>query len=175
MLECVPRHVCVLACSTPCTHSMPFQGHHVVCEASFYGNWLSILWQKCTNVSDWHMLNPSLCHWDATNWSVCVCVCVCVCVYVCEWGCMCAKATDPKGIRLISEGFQASLGSCMHVCLYLLSCSPHAEFNCAARERCRRQIPWLGYPWFTRVTLERETEHRRGREKEGECFGILRR
>lgn len=140
----------------PWTHNI--QGHHVVCKASLSGSWLSILRQKCTMVSDWHMLNASLCHWEATNWSVCLSVCVCGNVYMCGWGCMCANATDPKGIRLIFDGFQGALGSCMHVCLCLLSYSPHAEYNCAARERRRRQIPWLGYPWFTPVTWERERE-----------------
>lgn len=47
---------------------------------------------------------------------------------------MCVNATDPKGIRLIFEGFQAALGSCMHTCFYLLSCIAHAEFNCGAKE-----------------------------------------
>lgn len=79
-------------------------------------------------------------------------VCLCMSVCVCGWGRLCANATDPKGIRLVSEGFQEAPGSCMHVCLYLLSCGPHAEFNCAARERYRGQIPWQGYPWFTHVT-----------------------
>lgn len=167
VFECVYLHVCGPSSAALFTHNMPSQGCHVVCKASPRENWLSILWQKCTNVFDWHMINPSLCHWEATNWSVhaCVPVCLCACVCMCVGeGCsMCANATDPKGIRLIFEGFQAALGSCMHVCLYLLSCGPHAEFNCAARERWRRQIPWLGYPWFTRVSGER------GRE--GECNG----
>lgn len=55
---------------------------------SLCSNWLSFLWQKCTKVSDWNILNPPLCHWEATNWSVHVCPNVCMCV----WGCMCAKS-----------------------------------------------------------------------------------
>lgn len=39
-----------------------------------------------------------------------------------------ANATDPTGIRLIFEGFQAALGSGVHVYFYLLSWGPHAEF-----------------------------------------------
>lgn len=138
--------VCVLTCAAPWTHNASFQGCHAVRNASLYGNWLPILWKKCTSVFDWHMFDPSLCHWEATNCSVSVCVC--------GWGCMCANATDPKRIGLIFEGFQAALGSCMHVCLYLLSCGPHAEFNRAAR----KTNPMLRLPMIQPVLLERERE-----------------
>ena len=78
--------VCVLTCAAPWTHNASFQGCHAVRNASLYGNWLPILWKKCTSVFDWHMFDPSLCHWEATNCSVSVCVCVCVWVrmYVCK-------------------------------------------------------------------------------------------
>lgn len=100
---CVRRHVCVFVCLCLCC---------VVCKAFLYGNWLSILWQKCTNAFDWHMLNPSLCLWEATNWSVCVYV------WVCGWQCMCANATDPKGMRLIFWGLPSSHGI-LHACASL--------------------------------------------------------
>lgn len=85
------------------------------------------------------MLNPSLLHWEVTNWSMFVFVCVGE--RQSETDHMCANATNPIGISVIFEGFQAALGSCMHAGLCLLSCTPHAELNTVAREWCRKQIP----------------------------------
>ena len=42
----------------------------------------------------------------------------------------------------------------MHVCLYLLSCGPHAQFNRAAR----KTNPMLRLPMIQPVLLERERE-----------------
>lgn len=57
--------------------------------------------------SEWHMLNPT--------------VCVCLCVG--GWTYMCINAKDPKGIRLIFEGFQAgpAILCCMHVSICYLA------------------------------------------------------
>lgn len=67
-----------------------------------------------------------------------------------------------------------------HVCLSISYLSnPHAEFNWAAREQCRRQSPGLGYPPFTCEETPRERERERAmeghRKSKGGCFGILRR
>lgn len=93
------------------------------------------------------MLNPSLCHWEA-NWSVCVEVVRDVCV--------CVNATDPKGIRLISK--QPWDLACM--CVYLLSFSPHAELDCAAREQHSRRLGYLSMIHL--CYLGRENERVRG-------------
>lgn len=144
-------HVCVLPCATQCADDMSLQGCHVACKASFHGNILSFLWQKCTNVSDWHILNPPACNWEATNWSMFTLVWVRVegvCVQM-------PQISEELGWFLRASKQRWDIAS-MYV--YLLSCCPHAEFNCAARERCRTQILWVGYPRFTHVTWERKRE-----------------
>lgn len=142
--------MCVLACFTP----------RILTTCNFK----AVMWYvkeseySVNKSSEWHMLNPT--------------VCVCLCVLKCGWTCMCINAKDPKGIRLsFWELPSRPSDPALHACLYLLSCSPHAEFNYAARTQYRRQIPWLGfpgYPWFTRVTLASKREEKRGTKRQRE-------
>lgn len=113
------------------------------------------------------MLNPSLCHWEATNWSVRSCGGEDVSV--------CANATDPKGISLILRASKQPWDlACMRVSIcylavHMLSLTVLPENG--AEDKSRGEVIH-----DSPVLLEeRESNGETQREREAECFGILRR
>lgn len=97
----VTAYVCARMFHALYTHNMQLQGCHVTCKGK------RVFCEQELWVA--HVKSH--------------CVFVCLCVLKCGWTCMCMNAKDPKGIRLIFEGFQAgpAILRCMHVSICYLA------------------------------------------------------